>query len=302
VSDHVALLAAALSALAPVADQLPDTRWRDADIGDRLTVRPWTVAAACPAALALDGPQDFEASPATMGPAVAAAVVDRLVLGDPDPRRPARPTSPAEAYRAVLADPPPDEWPWDAVTEPGARPLRAALAAEVHRRAGALARMLPDWPPPVATRAGRLPAWIHPERPLRLAGGVDLVLGRRDGGHTLVVVAGGDHRATTRRRLAYEAIVEALALRRPPARVLGLLPASGRRWELAVDEALLTEGIAAAALGARIAFGATTATAGDLPRDPGPHCRECTHRAGCGPGTAWTIGAGRLRSGFLSPR
>ena len=297
---HRDLLAAVLAALAPVTDQLPDATWREADRDDRLTVRPWLAAAACPAAVALDGPQDFDASAATMGPTVAAAVVDRLVLGDRDPRRPTRPTSPADGYRAVLSDPAPDEWPWDQVTDPGARPLRAALAAEVHRRVGALARMLDEWPPPEATRTGRLPAWVHPDRPLRLAGGVDLVLGRRDGGHTLVVVAGGDHRATTRRRLAYEAVVEALALRRPPARVLGLLPASGRRWEVAVDDGVLEEGIAAAALAARVALGVLTATAGGLPRHPGPQCRALrSPRATCEPGTTWLAGPGRLRSGFL---
>ena len=297
--SHADLLADALGALAPVTDQLPDTRWRDTDHAERLTVRPWSVAAACPAAVALDGPQEFEGTAATMGPTVAAAVVDRLVLGETDPRRRLRSTTPAEAYRAVLGEAVPDDWPWDEVTAPGARPLRAALAAEVHRRVGALARLLPAWPPPDATRAGRLPAWVHPDRPLRMVGAVDLVLGHRDGTHTLVVVAGTDHRPTTRRRLAYEAIVETLALRRPPARVMGLLPASGRRWDLAVDDAFGQQGVVAAALGALVALGVSRASAGSLPRDPGPHCRACAHRGGCEPGTAWLAGPGRLRSGFL---
>ena len=298
-APHAELLAAALNALAPITDQQPDSRWNDTDATDRVTVRPYLVAAACPAAVALDGPQPFVEVPAMAGPAAAAAVVDRLVLGDPDPRRQLRPTTPAEGYRAVLGSGLADGWPWEWLNEAG-RPAKALVAAEVHRRVAALGRLLPDWPPPEVTRAGRLPYWPHPDRPLRLSGGVDLVLGRRDGSHTLVVVLGGDHRSTTRRRLSYEAVVEALALRRPPAAVLGLLPDAGRSWRLAVDDALLAEGVAAAALGAGVAFGTTRSSAGSLPRTPGPACRRCAHRTGCAEGTAWLAGPGRLRSGFLA--
>jgi hypothetical protein len=127
------------------------------------------------------------------------------------------------------------------------------------------------------------------------------VLGRRDGTHTLVIVIGGDHRSSTRRRLTYEALVEALALRRPPAAVLGLLPDAGRSWRVDVDEALLLEGVDAATLGAKTALGVARATGRSLPRTPGPLCRRCAHRASCAEGTAWLAGPGRRRSGFLPP-
>jgi hypothetical protein len=297
---HADLLATTLEALAVVTDQQPDQRWNDADAGERLAVRPFLVTAACAASLALDGPQPFVEVPAVAGPAASAAVLDRLLLGDPDPRRATRPTTPAEGYRAVLTSGLLEGWPWDWLNEEGP-PAKAAVAAEVHRRVSAVARLLPDWPPPNATRTGRLPTWTHPTRPLRLHGGVDLVLGRRDGTHTLVVVIGGDHRSTTRRRLTYEALVETLALRRAPAAVHALLPDAGRSWRVDVDAALLREGIDAAVLGARTAFGTATATDPSLPRTPGPLCRRCAHQATCTEGTAWLSGPGRLRAGFLPP-
>ncbi len=297
---HADLLAATLGALAVVTDQQPDQRWNDADAADRLAVRPFLVASACPAAVALDGPKPFVETPAVAGPGASAAVLDRLLLGDPDPRRAARPVTPAEGYRAVLTSGLHDGWPWDWLNEAGP-PAKAAVAAEVHRRVSAVARLLPDWPPQEATRTGRLPTWTHPSRPLRLHGGVDLVLGRRDGTHTLVIVIGGDHRSSTRRRLTYEALVEALALRRPPAAVLALLPDAGRSWRVEIDEALLLEGVDAATLGAKTALGVARATGRSLPRTPGPLCRRCAHRSSCAEGTAWLAGPGRRRSGFLPP-
>jgi hypothetical protein len=83
--------------------------------------------------------------------------------------------------------------------------------------------------------------------------------------------------------------------------VLGLLPDAGRRWSVPVDDALLDEGIVAAAEAARAALGVQRRDATGLDRRPGPGCRSCAHAVTCDSGTAWLAGPGRLRLGFLSP-
>jgi hypothetical protein len=295
-ADLVALL---LEAVAPVTDQLPEVRWREAADAERLTVRPAHVAAGCPAAAALDGDQGFTPRPVVVGPAAAGAVLDRLLLGPRDPKRGGGAGDPATAFREVLADPP-EHWAWDWATT-ATREERALLSAAVSRRAAGVARMLQPWPPPDATHAGRRSPWTHPTRPFRLTGGIDVTLGRRDGTHTIVVVLTGDHTGNTRERLAYEAVVEVLTLRRPPAVVRGLLPDAGRAWSVDVDDALLETGIAAAAGGARTALGIGRIDAAGLPRRPSPACRRCAHAVGCPEGEAWLAGPGRRRLGFLPP-
>ncbi|HET9459882.1 MAG TPA: hypothetical protein VFO51_07885, partial [Sphingomicrobium sp.] len=176
---------------------------------------------------------------------------------------------------------------------------RALLSAAVSRRASGVARMLQPWPPPDATHAGRRPPWTHPTRPFRLTGGIDATFGRRDGTHTIVVVLTGDHSATTRDRLAYEALVELLGLRRAPAVVRGLMPDAGRDWSVAVDDRLLEDGIGAAVAAARTALGIRRADGAGLPRHPSPACRRCAHATGCADGQAWLDGPGRRRLGFL---
>lgn len=290
-------IAALLDALSPVTDQLADLPWREAGDAERLSVRPAHVTTACPAALALDGDTGFEARPVVVAPAATGAVLDRLLLGDRDPARVLGPADPASAFREVLASPP-EHWAWDWATT-ATREQRAVLSAAVGRRAAGVARMLSPWPPPDATHAGRRPPWTHPTRPLRLVGGVDVTLGKRDGTHTVVVVLTGDHTGGTRRRLAYEALVELLVLRRAPAVVRGLLPDAGRDWALAVDDEVLVDGISAAAEAAATALGVQRTDASRLPRRPSPACRRCAHRRGCPEGAAWIDGPGRLALGFL---
>jgi hypothetical protein len=115
------------------------------------------------------------------------------------------------------------------------------------------------------------------------------------------VVLTGDHGRATRDRLAYEALVELLNLRRPPAVVHGLLPDAGRTWSLTVDDELLAAAVAVAAAAARTALGVRRGDAGDLPRRPSPTCRYCAHAGSCDDGTTWLAGPGRRRLGFLDP-
>lgn len=293
------LTAALLEALGPVADQLPDVRWRDADPADRLSVRPGTVAVACPASTALDGDGGFVARPVTVGPAASGAVLDRLLLGPQDPSRAKAADDPGTAFREVLAHPP-EHWAWDWATT-ATREEKALLSGVVNRRATGIARMLGPWPPPGVTHAGRRPPWTHPQRPLRVTGGIDLTIGRRDGTHTIAVALTGDHGGATRDRLAYEAAIELLSVRRAPAVVRALLPDAGRDWSLAVDDDLLATGVAVIAAAARVALGVSRRDATDLPRTPSPACRRCAHQPGCEPGATWLAGPGRLRLGFLPP-
>jgi hypothetical protein len=291
--------AALLDVLAPVAEQLPDARWKDAADAERLTVRPAHVAAPCPAAIALDGETDFEPTAAMVAPTAAGAVLDRLLLGPRDPSRPTGALDPATAFREVLAHPP-ELWAWDWATT-ASREEKAVLAAAVGRRVAGVARMLEPWPPPDASHAGRRPPWTHPTRPLRLTGAIDVTVGRRDGTHTIVVVLTGDHGRATRDRLAYEALVELLNLRRAPAVVQGLLPDAGRTWSLTVDDELLTTAVAVVGAAARTALGVRRRDAAGLARRPSAACRYCAHVAGCAEGTTWLAGPGRRRLGFLDP-
>lgn len=292
-----------VAALLPVADQLaehqPGTKPAPEDW---LEVRSGTVAAAlrCPAAAALDGDDGFRASAATAGWKATADATDLLVHGHHDPRRGAPPTDPASAFRQLWADRARlDGWPWPWLADEAQPADRALTAAEVHRRAAGLARMLDPWPPPDAGAVGHRASWTFPRRTLRLHGRAELVLGRRGRGHTLVVVLNGDHGAATRTRLAYEAVIEAAALRAAPAAVLGLLPDAGRRWQLAVDDDLLADGVRAAGVAAAAALGARARRATGLARTPGPGCRHCAHGATCDEGTSWLTGPGRRRAGFL---
>jgi hypothetical protein len=288
-SAHAELRAAVVAAVEDVADQLADNE-------PPLVVR--RAVTTCPAALALDGETPFEDSPAVAGRAATATVLDRIVTGHLDPSRARPPTTPAAGFRTALQEAAVLEWPWPWV-DSSDRPVRAVTAAEVHRRASAAARMLPSWPPPQAVFPRRQPSWTFPGRPLKLHARLDLVLGRRDGTHTTVVVLNGDHGPDTRAALAYLAVVEALDQHRPAATILGLLPDAGRRWSVPVDEDLLADGVAAAGLAARAALGARRNDAAGLERRPGRRCRWCAHAAGCGPAEAWLAGPGRLRHGFL---
>jgi hypothetical protein len=293
------LTAAVLEALTGVTDQLPDARWADAPEAERLAVRPAHVAAACATAFALDGESPFEPTPVLAGPAATGAVLDRLALGRLDPRLASRPTDPMSAFHEVYKERPETDWAWTWAAREATPAERALLAAAVSRRTAGAARMLHPSPWMGVTQAGRRAPWTHPQRPLRLAGATDLTIGKRDGTHTLVVLHSGDHTGSTRHRLAYEAVVEQLLLRRPPAVVQALFPDAGRAWSIAVDDDLLLTGVEAAAAAARTALGARRADAAGLPRRPGPACRSCTHAAGCADGAAWLAGPGRLRLGFL---
>ena len=98
---------------------------------------------------------------------------------------------PGAAFREVLAEPP-EHWAWDWATT-ASREERALLSAAVEPAGG---RGGPDAGAVAAadaTHAGRRPPWTHPTRPFRLIGGIDATLGKRDGGHTIVVVLTGDH-------------------------------------------------------------------------------------------------------------
>ena len=288
-----------IAALAPVADQLPDVRWRDATAGEKLSVRNGHLAAACPVQAALDGDGGFETTPTTAGPSAALTVLDRLLLGGLDPMRGAPATDPPTAFRATYQEHL-DDWPWTWARDEASPEQRALLAAAASRRASGFARMLAPWPPPGVGHIGMRLSWLHPERPLQLGTRVDAVLGRRDGTHTLVVHLTGDHGDATRRRLAYDAVLETVSLRRAPAAVRGLLPDAGRDWTVAVDDALLAEGVAAAGAAARTALGTQRLDAAGLTARAGPACRYCAHQEGCEPGTAWLRGPGRLRHGFLA--
>ncbi len=291
------LVAAVVEALEAVADQLPPSPpGEKVDPAERLVVRSGDLG--CPAAAALDGEDPFVEQAATAGWGAASTVLDRLVTGHVDPRRGRPPTDPAAGFRTAMREVELLDWPWTWLDTAGPAD-RATTAAEVHRRVAATARLLDPWPPPDARMIGVRPTWWFPGRPLRLQGRIDAVLGRRDGTHTAVVVLPGDHGPSTRSRLAYEALLESLAQRRPPATVLGLLPDAGRRWPLAVDDALLLEGVEVAAVAARTALGRRRRDAAGLDRRPGVRCRWCAHAATCAEGVAWLAGPGRLRSGFL---
>lgn len=296
--DH--LRARAVAALEGVADQLPEAGpGRRAAPGDRLAVRGNQHVAGCPAAVALDGESPFEPSPALVSWALAAEAGDRLLHGSADPRRGGPPATPVEALAQAVEETS-DDWAvdwWDNAEAPARSVARAAVV----RRLAGVARLASSWPPPGSVTYGHRPSWSFPGRPLVLHGRVDLVVGRRGHGHTLVVAFGGDHGPTTRARVAYEAAVETLALRRAPAKVVAALPDAGRRWPVQVDDALLEEGVAAAATAARAALGARRRDAAGLERRPGPRCRSCPHARWCGEGTAWLAGPGRLRAGFLPP-
>jgi hypothetical protein len=299
--DH--LRASVVAALEGVADQLPESPpGTKVEPGVRLDVRSSAVARAltCPAATALDGESPFEDGPGVAGWGASVTVLDRIVSGHLDPGRGRPPQDPASGYRTALKEVERLDWPWPWI-DGASRAEKAVTAAEVHRRVAATARVLDPFPPADARFIGTRPSWSFPGRPLRLQGRVDLVLGRRDGTHTIVVGIRGDHGPTTRAQLAYEAVVESLQLRRPPALVLGLLPDAGRRWPVTVDDTLLGEGVAAAAVAARAALGARRRDASGLDRRPGPRCRGCAHGGGCAPGAAWLAGPGRLRHGFLPP-
>jgi hypothetical protein len=282
--------AAAVSALESVADQVGDD--------GRLDVRGTHVSVVCPAAAALDG-DEFTASPATAAWGAASTTLDRLLHGHVDPRRGHPPDTPADAFRLAWDEREGiDDWPWPWLRAEATRADRAVVAANVQRRLSAMARLLPEWPPPAVGTVGHRPSWRFPGRGLRLVGRAELILGRRGRDHELVVVLGGDHGPATRARAAYEALVETLALHRPPARVLALLPDVGRRWPLTVDDDLLATGVEAAGLAARVALGARLLDAGALPRRPSSACRWCAHAEGCDPGRVWLAGPGRRRFGF----
>lgn len=296
--DHLRSLA--VTALEGVADQLAEAEpGRRATPGDRLDVRGIQHVTACPAAVALDGESPFEASPALVAWSLATLAGDRLVHGSADPRRAGPPGTPVEALAQAVEETS-DDWAvdwWDAAEAPARSVARAAVV----RRVAGVARLASSWPPPGPVTYGHRPSWTFPRRPLVLHGRVDLVLGRRGHGHALVVALGGDHGPTTRARVAYEALVETLALRRAPAKVVAALPDAGRRWTVTVDDTVLEEGVAAAATAARAALGARRRDATGAERRPSPRCRSCAHGAGCDPGTAWLAGPGRLRAGFLPP-
>src|SRR5262249_43657763 len=155
-----------------------------------------------------DGDGEFVARPAVAGPGATGAVLDRLLLGPLDPRRPGGPTNPGQAFREVLQHPP-EQWAWEWASQ-ATKPEKALLNGVVSRRIAGIARMLDQpspehagWPPPTATQAGRRPPWNHPSRPLRLHGSGEVTLGKRDGTHTVVAVLTGDHTTATRQRLAY---------------------------------------------------------------------------------------------------
>lgn len=292
------LVADLVEALAPTAEQLPDIAWREATAGEKLVVRADHLATACPVQAALDGDGDFDTTPVTAGPTAAMGVLDRLVHGSLDPSRPFPASDPGDGFRAVW-DEKLDDWPWDWARDEASPAERALLSGAVNRRVGAVARMLDPWPPPDATSIGRRNNWLHPERPLQLRTRTDLILGRRDGTHTLVVLLGGDHGPVTRRRLAYDAVLEAVSLRRPPARVRALLPDAGREWTVEVDDDLLAEGVTAAADAARLALATQRIDPAGLAPQPGAVCRYCAHVARCPEGEAWLAGPGHLRHGFL---
>lgn len=316
-----AIQGALVEALAPVADQLAEV----IPGGERLDSSEWLVVrgnqhvSGCPVADALAGEDPFEPSAAVAGWQAAADAADLVVHGHLDPSRGGGPADPASAFRQLWKDRDQrDTWPWPWLRDDAERADRALTAAEVGRRLAALARMLDGpggagsgdgggsgdaggWPPAGAGKIGLRPKWTFPGRALRLDGRIDVVLGKRGLGHRLVVVLGGDHRSDTRSRLAFEAVVETVAFRRPPTHVLGLLPDAGRRWVVAVDDGLLAEGVAVVADAARSALGARRRDAGGLERRPGPRCRTCVHRPGCEPGETWLAGPGRLDFGFLPP-
>lgn len=297
------LRSAAVAALEGVADQLPESGpGQRTPPGDWLTIRSTMLsgALACPAAASLDGEEPFEESAAVVGWGAASTVLDRLVHGHLDPGRGLAPTDPASGFRTALREVDQLEWPWPWIDQ-ATKADKAVTAAQVHRRLAAVARLLDPWPPPDASHVGWRAKWTFPGRPLALQGRADLVLGRRDGTHTLVVSLSGDHGPATRARLAFEAVVEALQLRRPPAVVLGLLPDAGRRWPLQVDDSVLADGVTSAGLAARVALAARRRDAAGLERRPGPRCRTCEHRPSCGVGTAWLDGPGSRYLGFLAP-
>lgn len=289
-----------IDALAPVADQLAERV--PGEPVEELAVRHSHVrqATECPAAAALDGETPFEATPALVSWELAAQAADLLVHGHRDPQRAGGPTTPAGAL-ALATEEVTDNWAFDWWASAGEAERSVAEAAAV-RRLSALARMASSWPPEGPVTVGHRPSWRFPNRALVLKGRVDLVIGRRGDGHTLVVVLGGDHRAEVTRRAAFEAVVEAAALNRPPAWVLMALPDAGWKRPVRVDDALLRDGVAVAAEAASVALAAVRRDATGLDRRPGARCRRCVHSANCPPGGKWLANTGRVRLGFLPPR
>ena len=143
------LVADLVAAVAPVADQLADVRWRDATAGERLAVRNGHVSTVCPVKAALDGDGEFQTTPTTAGPAAALTVLDRVLLGGLDPMRGAPAADPPSAFRATYQEQL-DDWPWTWARDEASPEQRALLAAAANRRVSGIARMLS----PVAAAGG----------------------------------------------------------------------------------------------------------------------------------------------------
>lgn len=286
-------------ALEPVAAALPEGRYAVTDPAARVAVSHHHLAEAlrCPARLALAGPSTFTPSVAIATRALALAVLDQIVHGEPAP-------DPVTAYRTAYAEGERDQFPWEWLTgrdqrHPATDADRAAGAMRAVELATAVTRVVPDLRTRV-TRVGERCRWDHPQRPVRLQGRVDLVLGplRPEGTAELLVVFPGSWSPLIRPRLAYEALLLTLHRQRP-ATVTAVCLAEGRTYSHPVTPDLLGEGIAATATAVDAVAGGLRKDPRGLTRRPGPHCERCPSAASCGPGTAWLDGPGRRRAGFL---
>lgn len=289
---------ALVDALEPVVAGLSEGRYAAADPAARVTVRPHDVGEAlrCPARVAMAGPSPFTPNVATATRAAAIAVLDQMVHGEA--------ADPVTAYRAAYDEGGRDGFPWEWLTGGDRRhPItpaeRAACAMRAIELAAAVARVVPDIRARV-NRVGERCRWDHPERPVRLHGRVDLVMGslRPVGTAELLVVFPGSWSPLVRPRLAYEALLLTLDRQRP-ATVTAVCLAEGRTYSHPVTEDLLGEGVTTTALAVGAVAGGLAKDPGQLPRRTGTHCGHCPSAPGCAPGTAWLGGPGRRRAGFL---
>ncbi len=297
--QHRGVERALIDALEPVASGLPEGKYASTEPALRVAVRHNDLgdAARCPAQVAMAGPSPFTPNADVATPSLALAVLDQMVHGDPAP-------DPVTAYRAAFADGGRDQFPWEWLgggdrRHPVTTADKAVCAMRAVERATAVARVVPHLRARV-TRVGERCRWNHPERPVRLQGRVDLVIGPLLPAATaeLLVVFPGSWSPLIRPRLAYEAVLLTVHGQRP-ATVTAVCLAEGRTYSQPVTPDLLDEGVAATATAVAAVAGGLRKEPRQLPRQPGPHCGRCRSAPACGPGTAWLDGPGRRRSGFL---
>jgi hypothetical protein len=283
--------------LADVAHRCAPGRFWDAPDNERIRVGDFDVSESvtCEARAGATPITPFESSVRTVWRAAAYDTLYELRDGA---------DGPPGAYRAAHAHGDPERWPWSWIRTngrdtPSASPAERVLVGQkAINLTSAAARGFGTWPPEGLQQFGWRPDWFYPDRALRLAGRIDAVL-RLDGETTLAFFIRGGWNRRLLRQVAYNSVMATLG-REDPDAALVMFPDLGahRTMRLAVDGALLDDGVEAAAQAAEILAVRAGLMVRELARTPGPHCRYCEIAAGCDPGSDWLGGPGARRFGF----